>query len=506
MFEIADPTKPMMLAEGNTGRVFAIEVTEPFGQKVPRGVVYVRECYIQLFPRVMTLLRQSKRVTVTITGTPGIGKSVFGLFFIIEMVRRLLDCGASSEHPSDIGLGLNGLIVYEHVKEVTDRTTYYLIDSTKKIIKKQMVVPILELDDLRTLLVKDGPCAASDVRCSVLWVSSPRAGSFQKEVELGTKRFVLPPWTDDELVDCWQKGCAPEDLFNLPDSDAQRPREVMNDVYAVDPNLSDDEKKEAVLRRWAADLGPVARRVFDPAQAYEKLDDAMKTDLAKEDLQKLAEVAVSNDVSGSSRFKTSHRLLLMDPHPDLTKFQFIPSSTKIAGQILRKQFENDLKDAQSLMGKMSGAHHGLVFEPFAHFVLSRGGNFTIRNLETNAQSELQLAPREEQEVHNHELEGLYLAADKYYEPTDPTFAVIDSWTNTDMFQMTVSLSHPVKSTSKQFKALQGKGPNRIIFVVPKAIADNSPQQPLVLSNGKPPSGEGNPQGGWNDVGQFALGL
>jgi hypothetical protein len=75
-----------------------------------------------------------------------------------------------------------------------------------------------------------------------------------------------------------------------------------------------------------------------------------------------------------------------------------------------------------------------------------------------------------------------------------------------MFQITVGLSHPIKSNSKHFKALRGKGPTRIIFVVPKDIEDKFQRQPLVLADGKPFKGTGGPSEGWNDVQQFVLSL
>ena len=109
-------------------------------------------------------------------------------------------------------------------------------------------------------------------------------------------------------------------------------------------------------------------------------------------------------------------------------------------------------------------------------------------------------------VDNADLAALKLESLKYYTPTDPCFPVIDSWTLTEMFQMSVSVRHPMKSTSKHFKALKDKGPKRIIFVVPKKIADDFKIQDLVLVGGTKPTGGGLPAGGWNDVQQFVLGL
>ena len=386
------------------GEVISIRALKPFGQTVPQGRVYMRQCYIDLFPKIMKLLCKEGQVTVTLTGTPGIGKSVFGLLVVVEIIRMLLDAKASCEAPAKFG----GLIVYEHVNCVEGPATYYLIDTdNRKIELMHKSMPPIELQNPRTLLVKDGPCKTYDVQCSVFWVSSPRDGAFQKVVFEGEQRYVVPPWTTDELVDCWKKECCPEDLFTLEDDRAKLARMAKDDTLSVlEDGLPEVEKYEAVVRRWAADLGPVARRVFNPAKSYNFSQNALNNDLSKEDLQKVAEMAESKDAPGeSSRFKTSHWLLLMDPSPDFTTFEFIPASMKIATMILYKRFQLDISAAQKLMGKMSGTHLGLVFEPFAHFTMSRGGSFIIRNLATGEESKLELSERSKQEIGNDQLES-----------------------------------------------------------------------------------------------------
>jgi hypothetical protein len=197
----------------------------------------------------------------------------------------------------------------------------------------------------------------------------------------------------------------------------------------------------------------------------------------------------------------------MVPSQDYTTFNFIPSSVKIGRAILKKKFNDEMQFTETLLGQITGVNKGLVFEPYAHFILANGGEFTIRNLADESVPEsFKLDQSETVKVENKDLEKFVLEDDKYYIPTDPRFAVIDSWTRDTMFQMTVSLNHPVKSGAKQFKALKDKGPTRIIFVVPKDMEAEFKLQPLVLANGKPPSGDNPPQGGWNDVAQYVLKL
>jgi len=483
----------------------------PLGQSLPAKRIFVRQCYADLFPHLWKSFKDPQPQIVLITGTPGVGKSVFGLLFLLELVRFLKANNASADKLVAFGLGLSGHIVYEHTQNPNQPSDFYLIDVNCNSIFRSVTLPLHWLDDQHTFLIKDGPCPYHDVACSMLWLSSPRAGFFSKIPEriYGSCLFIMPPWEENELVECWRQQCSPPDLFSkLSDNSlSDLARRAANDaILLLDPDATLEEKREAVLRRWSADLGPVARRVFNPTLAYYNLLGALQ-DLGTEDLQQLADMARGSDQGGpSNKFKHSHRLLLMIPSDDFLIYQFVPSSVQIGRKILRKAMENDIKFAQTVMGKMSGAHLGLVFEPYAHFLLSKEGSFKIRNLQTEAEEDFKTFNSAVVEVDNQDVLQRRIDLFKpktYYVPTDPTFAVIDSWTNEAMFQVTVSLTHPIKSSSKQFLALRRRnGPKRLIFVVPTQLANRFEAQPLVKADGKGPA----PQGGWNDLPQFVLGL
>jgi hypothetical protein len=505
-------TQDASFLEGKEPFVLDVGVAEPLGQFLPQNRLFVRKCYSDLFSFVWDMFKKDCRETVTLTGTPGIGKSVFGLLFLIELVRFLRASAASPEKIVDFGLGLNGQIVYEHAKGVESNSTFFLIDTNKNTISFSHDAPLAWLSNPHTFLIKDGPCKDYVVNCSVLWLSSPRAGSFQKAGDNAKGSFILPPWETDELVECWRQGCAPKELFTINNQKSNKAalEAAAEALSALDEGADENAKHEATLRRWIADLGPVARRVFNPAKAYGKLADAEK-DLGDKDLDSLSEFVQGKDTGGgSSKFQQSHRLLLMLPGEDFTTYEFIPSSVKIGRKILRKALETDLSRARKLMGTMTGCNLGLVFEPYAHFILSQGEEFTIRNLDNNTTEQFKTTKSETFNVSNAQLYAgdFTLKPNTYYAPTDPTFAVIDSWTDKVMFQMYAGnqSKHAMKSGSKQFMALKGKGPDRIIFVMPKGRADNFAKQPLVDTKGKKPVGENGPRGGWNDVKQYVLAL
>ena len=112
---------------------------------------------------------------------------------------------------------------------------------------------------------------------------------------------------------------------------------------------------------------------------------------------------------------------------------------------------------------------------------------------------------ERTDIENSDLDNLNIADDRYYIPTDPTFAVVDSWTKNFMFQMTVADTHPIKSGAKQFCMLKKRGaPNKLVFVVPRGRAQKFKKQNLVDSKGTIYAN--GVQGGWNDLEQYVLEL
>jgi hypothetical protein len=491
LFELGAPGVTNYLDEQNAGLAVGLGVKKPLGQIVPRKRAFVRQCYIELSAKVAAAYDVKESVTVALTGTPGIGKSIFSLLFLVDLIRHLHDASPDNLVPDKFGIGLNGHIVYEHV--IYDSPSYYLIDVATKSIIQSLVRPLDWLNDKHSFLIKDGPCQAYDVECSVLWASSPRAGGFQKAHELDGKQFILPPWTADELIACWRAGCAPETLFHFSeDSGDQTVRDVVEDVKAAGHELEGNLLEEAILRRLTADLGPVARRVFNPTKGYNFLQAAVD-DLGNEELNDLVSYA-NTEATNSNKFKYSHRLLLMSPSDDFKTFVFVPSSVKIGHRVLAKGFKRNIEEARKLMGKMNGAHLGLVFEPYAHFMLCEGGNFSMYELldnERGSVKQLVLAKQNEVIVSNSvvDADGFNVTADTYYIPTDPRFPVVDSWTSSEMFQMTVNMKHPIKSGNKLFKKVMKvmtcitADERSIIFVVPKQNVERFVFQPFVTEKG-----------------------
>jgi hypothetical protein len=191
----------------------------------------------------------------------------------------------------------------------------------------------------------------------------------------------------------------------------------------------------------------------------------------------------------------------------------------IARKILRWEHDKTMNVVESLLGQVRGAREGLVFEPYAHRMLSLGGEWSIRRLfkvghaDEASETTLKLGELETVDVTNENITGAagpsLSSRGKYYIPRSSTFPVIDAWTCTALqevwfFQMTVSETHPLKTGSHMFKALRKRGmvPKGLVFVVPSRICEGYSYQKEVKADGKTPQGAT----GWNDIPQYVLGL
>ena len=423
-------------------------------------------------------------------------------------------------------------ILYQHQKVERAQVRYYrinLCDLTWEAMPKSFDETAF-IEEKDNLLIKDGPCKSNTENCRVLWISSPRPDSFRKDIETSeAKQICTEPSTAEELIKCYEMGksafkismmslirlnffcwfldCAPENAFTEVGTAANPIAEARNLCDESDPA----KVNGAIIRRLAADLGPVARRVFYPQQAYTFLNQAL-TALETESMGQIIKYA--RDGMVGDNFKFSHRLLIMEPSNNNSNvdFKFSFSSVKIGLQILKNQFDRERDAARTIVGSLQGTQAGIMFESYAHTVLmTSDAEFELTHLNSPNNVNISLNVRicsgkpERTDIENSDLDNLNIADDRYYIPTDPTFAVVDSWTKNFMFQMTVAGTHPIKSGAKQFCMLKKRGaPNKLVFVVPRGRAQKFKKQNLVDSKGKPH--DDGVQGGWNDLEQYVLEL
>lgn len=135
-------------------------------------------------------------------GTPGIGKSLFGILLIVELVRL--------KKTNDIRLKDVNTIVYESQTAVGDNALIYQInveDGTVFPIYRFNMVALTQKKD-STILIKDGPCSGTDsALCRKVWICSPRPNGFKKWTgNTGTREQFLAPFDTSELANCVHNG------------------------------------------------------------------------------------------------------------------------------------------------------------------------------------------------------------------------------------------------------------------------------------------------------------
>lgn len=499
--------------------------SKPLGQRVPRKRIYCRACYSDF----ATLLFTSPAELLLI-GSPGIGKSLFGLLFLLEFARVKI----SNELPSHFTS--IECIVYEHRLTDSSKSTFFLIDFEVKKILEIEIEDAMYLCQLETtLLVKDGACVQFDVKCNWLWVTSPRPDAVRKlGQEIGVSTLYFPPVEVDELLQMFELNCAPEDLFAVAgdrDSLANRAKEEAEAHYDDDEDDVGDidaARKRAVITRWAADLGPSARRVFKPVAGYLNLQGAL-TDLSRENYSKIVEIAESHEMEDAGeavglvtprkvaqKFVQSHALLTMATTADYHGYTLAPVSQRVLNHIWNLKKGAELKDPMSLMKRLEGTRLGLVYEEFCHDHIcrdtERGFSIEATRLGTQEKRTFNFGVLTKKCVANKDLDTHVLVAGEYYVPDDPTFPNVDAWTSTAMLQMTVNAKadHPIISGAKLFKKLKARGvPPIILYMVPKDLLNEyieKGKQPNVKADGKRPAGGIDPQGGWNEIEQYVCGL
>lgn len=489
-----------------------VEERVPLGQKVPTERIYIRYCYKELCSSVLRLLERGTEVILT--GSPGIGKSLFGVLFVIEVIRMRaseLLSGALEEITH---------LVYEHRLTEHSVSTFYVIHIEGKSIKE------VDFSDVRTyvwnsltLLVKDGACQHFDHKCPSLWISSPRPKALRKlGEEIGVCSLCVPPFEVDEMVSCYSAKCAPSNLFDLENCAGDHPARIARDEAYSQVDDTDEHcivsREIAAITRWAADLGPCVRRVFNPIPSYIKQQGALG-ELGERDYEIIEKIAtIGTEVA--DQFKQSHILVTMCTAFPFFEYFLAPASKVVLSRMWDLKQQRDMSRAESMMGRLEGARLGLIYESYCHEKLCDGKGFkaTARLLGgppgswgIGEEREFDFGKLQRRSVSTAEFSDHSPADRDYCVPDDPAFPTVDAWTTQGMFQMTVASTHPIKSGAKSFKALKDKNvPNRIFFVVPVDMYHSYTAQKLVLGDGSIPSGDAGPRDGWNDLEQWVIGL
>jgi len=374
------------------------------------NLLFLRKCYTDILTIITSSTDYSRFLLL---GNPGIGKSCFLIYLLFELLQHKQT--VVLRRSGDLGLCFlfqNGQVsctanISDFVGVLNNPATWYLVDT-----------------------VPD----PGSVMAKTVFACSPRRDNY-KLFERYQQRVTLyfPVWSYDEII-----------FARAP---------LFSDMYA-----------DTVVDRFAK-VGGIPRLVF----SNEDLDDKIKDALGRSSFDKCTDATGvlegENDVS--------HVLIHIVADPDQAyQKHTVNFASKYIGEELVKWFEvRERQKLRSLLGMSgrvpySGRLQGSLFEAWAHQILVRGGKFPIRRLGKNTNDCEIVIP---QCMVKNVVDFTPIGGNTYYKPISDNFPCVDAWIPTvGFFQMTVSLSHPIKEAglADLYVGVQHHDMKKFYFVIP----------------------------------------
>jgi hypothetical protein len=384
--------------------------------------LYVRKCYEGVFDLLLEHIDHGRK-SFAISGTSGIGKS---LFFVYILYRLMKDF-------SNKTLSLK-----------PNRIVYHMGDMFKCFdLQQQLVTEVSKLNVANivrqqdTFYVIDGqksyPVSSS---CIVLFISSPRSEMYKSFVkQRRAKQWYFPVWTLDELQTC-QIHCYTA-LTN----------EMLHDRYHIS--------------------GGVARFVLDTDYSI-PVPDTINTALDDFDAVK----GVRNIGIPTKIFPTSHSLLhIIVSRDGCYCFAHVDIASKYVGEQLWIFHSAQMMiNLQEMFGGGPNEISRHLFEIYGHLVFSAGGRtLKCKCLESGTITELTLdiLGSQRKTFGKETLPSADELSGSYCEPTDNnSFTAIDSLSPQGMFQFTVAAEHPICEVQILKKLCNLYDEPKLYFVVP----------------------------------------
>ncbi|CAI2174198.1 6219_t:CDS:2, partial [Funneliformis geosporum] len=420
------------------------------GEEKFRSHLLIRNCYLQL---TRLLKNGPSKYGCVITGTPGIGKTYFGLF-LLYYIRLYYPDSTVIWHKADSQFGTSycffpsGEVQIGHFNcfrsIASERKNFYLVDAQ----------------------VPEG-CSAYTIL-----LTSPKQDLFNNFIKpYGFTKYYMPIWDHNEIITLWN-ACY-ENIMNTRDE-----RFTLEIV-------------ETLMGMW----GPIPRSIL------ENWDDALYNEKEFETL--IHEIDLKNcmksvNEAGMSKNSASGRLIHIHVGPNFTDKHYQFASSLVSHTLINlyeKQLGNDLRDLITCSSNQSpiASYRGNLFEDIAHKELSKGGRFRIRELKKGVNTT---------EIKDKEVEKLeynwfttmkHVREDCYNRPKSKIFETIDSFSlekcdrTLALYQITVSMNHGIKAKGlKVFKRSKWDNSSKkfiewdesfkLYFVVPSENFETFPWQ------------------------------
>ncbi|CAG8580043.1 2290_t:CDS:2, partial [Ambispora leptoticha] len=412
------------------------------GYKSYGSKLLIRNCYLQLFELIETNRKSNGPASAgcTITGTPGIGKTYFGLYLLFYIRYNYPEV--------TIVWQCNEKICYRFLpNDNVQKGDINLFDRT--------------LDSPNDFLLVDEQALTFKYKAYMIQLTSPKGERFKEAVKWpGFTKYFMPLWELEEITALWTL-------------------QYKNKKYGQDEEFTLELFGE-LLDRW----GPIPRSVLlkwndmSYQQNYQQSINVVN----------LEDCINSIDKSGMPTDTISGRLVYLDPDPEFASAVYRVASPRVFNRVIQEYEIRTKRNARDLImsshefPKIAGFRRNM-FEDFAHRALQNGGTFRVRCLNGDNS---EINERNIKEMECNWFTTLNEARKEYYNrPKSKTFASINSFSldnkTLDLYQITISENHSLKK--KGLNDLDRLLPWRkdvndfnLYFVVPSNIFETFPLQ------------------------------
>lgn len=396
------------------------EIYFPYPQERLRSM-YIRSDYDGMFQVLIDQILKGN-IQIPISGTPGIGKSLFFIYLLFRIIQSLEDDWSpyviiyqSSKDFFEYNLssGFVAKLKYDRAFHMVHERTdiWYIIDG-------QYSEPLTSI-------------------CPTIYLASPRS-KYLSEYCKKKHLFYFPVWHEDEIWEC------------------------RNLCYSDIPD-------EVVFNRFRR-YGGIPRHIY-----FSKLPDPL--DIALSDAS--ARQFLRDVESPTQLFGNSHKLMHCVVTSGITDlgeelhYQFkhmCIASEYIGRQLWIGFYDEMMTKLQESLGGSPSVINRYLFEFYGHLCFESGvKNLKCRSLENEKDQNgvFSLGPLQPIEFSKSKL--IHTIDEKaYYKPRETNFEAIDSLCSSGMFQFTMSKFHDIKGiqTLLKLEKLYDAATVPLYFVVP----------------------------------------
>jgi hypothetical protein len=419
-------------------RAFATAVVEddcialsPFLPSVQMiSELYIRRCYGEVLDLILHEFSVGT-LSVGISGTPGIGKSLFFLYILHRLLEIWSRCPMSQTER----------ILYQCGE------AFFMYDfKTMTVALLKPFTALVSVQSPKTLYVVDGADERYlEAACRTVYISSPRSDNFERFVKQKKAwKYYLPVWTAEEIFVCHTR------------------------CYS-------GESKEVIENRLAV-YGGVPRVVFSSDSIMVEQD----IEAALSDVDAIKSMRLIG--SSTREFPASHTLLHMLVDSGYRRMFLDVASPYVGEQLILRHYEEVVHLIQTTLTGAPDQVSRHLFERYGNLVVSAGGiNLEARDLKSGEEFKLHLRNKTARQTFSVDSIPSEIDAETHYEGSDG-FPAIDALNAEGMFQFTVATTHPIRGISVLKRVCKLFKDPVLYFVVPPSSFERFREQKFETSS------------------------